>query len=180
MRINREQTAFLLIDVQERLYPHIYGHEQLTENLKILIQGLKTLNIPMIVTQQYTMGLGKTIECICQTLGDFQHIEKTAFSCYDEPRVSEELAGLGKKFIIVAGIETHVCVLQTTVDLLAAGYIPVVIEDCVSSRKEQDRKTALQRMAKEGAIISSYESILFELLRFSGTEEFKAISRLVK
>lgn len=180
MRINKEETAFLLIDVQEKLYPHISGHERLTKNLEILIQGLNILNIPSIVTQQYTKGLGMTIERICQALGELKYIEKTAFSSYDELRVKEELAALNKKFIIIAGIEAHVCVLQTTIDLLAAGYIPVVIADCVSSRKEKDKEVALQRMAKEGAIISTYESILFELLRYSGTPEFKAVSPLVK
>lgn len=180
MRILKDQAAFLLIDMQERLYPHMANKEQLETNLKILIQGIKALDVPMIITQQYTKGLGMTIASMAQTLGEFSYVEKLAFSCFDEPQVKERLTALGKKFIIVAGIETHVCVLQTTIDLLAAGYIPVVVEDCVASRKEKDKKIALTRMAKEGVIISTYESILFELLRFAGTEQFKVISRLVK
>jgi nicotinamidase-related amidase len=90
------------------------------------------------------------------------------------------LKALGKKFIIITGIESHVCVLQTTLDLLEQGFVPVVVEDCVSSRRKNDKKHAIHRMRQEGAIISTYESVLFELLRYSGTEEFKAISKLVK
>ncbi|MGI6225396.1 MAG: hydrolase [Peptococcales bacterium] len=180
MRIIKEQSALLLIDVQERLYPHMVAKEQLENNLKILIQGMKVLDVPILVTQQYTKGLGPTIQPILETLGDFAHIEKIAFSCCDEAKVQGKLNILDKKFILVAGVETHVCVLQTVIDLLAAGYIPVLIEDCVSSRKEKDKEIALRRMEKEGAIITTYESILFELLRYAGTEQFKAISRLVK
>jgi nicotinamidase-related amidase len=91
-----------------------------------------------------------------------------------------ELERVDKEFFIIAGIETHVCVLQTAIDLLEAGYMPVVVEDCVSSRRPNDKMMAIERMRSEGAMITTYESILFELLRYSGTEQFKAISKLVK
>lgn len=102
------------------------------------------------------------------------------FSCWDEPRIAEAIAVAGKDNIIITGIESHVCVLQTVIDLKHNGYHPVVVEDCISSRRENDKRIALERMRYEGAIITSYESILFELLRYSGTEQFKAISRMVK
>jgi nicotinamidase-related amidase len=107
-------------------------------------------------------------------------IEKTAFSCCDEPAFTSALAALHKQFVLIAGIESHVCVLQTVIDLLERGYQPVLVEDCVSSRKEGDKDISVHRMLKEGALVTTYESILFELCRFSGTDAFRAISKLVK
>lgn len=180
MRIQRDKTAALIIDLQERLFPHIHDHEVIAANTERLIRGLQILKVTIHVTQQYSKGLGPTIASIGSLFESFRHIEKTAFSCCDEPEVIRILEQEYHKFILVAGIESHVCVLQTVVDLLERGFMPVVIEDCTSSRKESDRDTAIRRMRGEGAIISSYESILFELCRHSGTDEFKAISTLVK
>lgn len=180
MRIPRDNTAALIIDIQERLFTHICDHEAIAANTGILIRGLQVMNIPVLVTQQYTRGLGKTVAAIEDLFDSFSYIEKTAFSCCDEPNVTERLERAGKEFILLAGIESHVCVLQTTLDLLEKGFTPVVIEDCVSSRKISDKTTAIRRMAKEGAIIASYESVLLELCRISGTAEFREISALIK
>jgi nicotinamidase-related amidase len=111
---------------------------------------------------------------------DFPVIEKTAFSCCDVPEFNRTLAEIHKQFILIVGIESHVCVLQTVIDLVERGYQPVLVEDCVSSRKAMDKTIAVRRMHKEGAIVTSYESILFELCRFSGTDQFRTISKLVK
>ncbi|MFP4472180.1 MAG: hydrolase [Bacteroidota bacterium] len=180
MRILAEDTIGLIIDMQERLYPHIHDHEQLTKNTGILIEGLKALEVKMMVTEQYTKGLGFTIEPLKGILTDIEFIEKQAFSCCDEPSFYEYLAYHAPKFVIVAGIETHVCVMQTTIDLISNGYRPVIVEDCVGSRKPSDKAIAIERMRQEGAYITTYESILFELLRYSGTDAFKKVSRLVK
>lgn len=180
MRILKDQTIGLIVDVQERLFPHIHNHEQLADNISILIQGLKVLGIPLLVTQQYTKGLGKTIERIQLSLGGFSPIEKISFSCCAEPSFLQQLKSSGKKAVLIAGIESHICVQQTTIDLLDKDYTPVIIQDCISSRKENDTVVALQRMRSEGAIITTYESILFELCQYAGTDTFKSISRLVK
>jgi len=180
MRILKDKTAAVVIDVQEKLYPHMCGNEQLKENLIILIKGLKQLNIPILVSQQYTKGLGPTITPVHEALGEYSIIEKTSFSCYDEPPFQENSFLLGKKFVIIAGIEAHVCVLQTVIDLLENEYIPVLVEDCVSSRKLNDKLIAVERMRSEGALVTTYESLLFELCRYAGTDTFKAISQLVK
>ena len=180
MRILKERTAAIIIDVQERLFPLIHENEKLTKNLSILIQGLKALGIPIFVTEQYVKGLGPTIEPVAMLLHHQVRVEKMAFSCCDEPRVLEGIAVSGKENIIVAGIESHVCILQTVLDLKRNGYHPVVVEDCVSSRNPNDKKIAIERMRQEGAVITTYESILFELLRYSGTEAFRAVSKLVK
>jgi len=180
MRILKEHSCLLVIDFQEKLFPFIFQNEQLLKNVPVLIRGLKLLELPVFVTEQYTKGLGTTVPPIAEILGDIPRIEKSSFSCCDEPRFSLELATSGKENVIIAGIESHVCVLQTVVDLARQGYQAVVVEDCISSRNPNDKLIAIERMRKEGAIITTYESILFELLRSSGGETFKAISRLVK
>jgi len=111
---------------------------------------------------------------------DFRHTEKITFSCCDEPAFNDELNRLGKQAIIICGIETHVCVLQTCLDLVALGKKPVIVEDCVTSRKSGDKKAAIKRMRSEGAIITTMESILFELTRTAGNPTFKGISGIVK
>ena len=180
MRILKERCAAIIIDVQERLFPLIAENERLVKNLTTLIQGLKAVGIQIFVTEQYVKGLGPTIEPVAAHLQLQKRIEKMSFSCCDEPRLMEGLAVSGKEYIIVAGIESHVCVLQTVVDLRRNGYYPVVVEDCVSSRSLNDKKIAIERMRQEGAIITTYESLLFELLRYSGSEQFRTISKLVK
>ncbi len=180
MRILKEQTVAALIDVQEKLAPHIHNMEAVIKRQEILVQGLQVLGVPVMVTEQYTKGLGVTVPELKSVLADYAPIEKMAFSCCDDPHFLEPLKDSGRKSVILFGIEAHVCVLQTTLDLLEAGYRPVVIEDCVSSRKESDKLTALRRMQQAGAIISTSESVLFELCRVSGTESFKQISKLFK
>ena len=125
MRILRENTIGLVIDIQERLVSVMEESEQLVENCSKLIQGLQILGLPLLVTQQYTKGLGETIDEIKSLIPDFQYIEKKDFSCLDEPVFAEKLALSGAKNVIICGIESHVCVLQTALDLKASGYNPV-------------------------------------------------------
>jgi len=180
MQIKKDNTIGVVIEIQARLFPFIHEHEQLARNNRILLQGLLALDIPMVITQQYTKGLGETIPEIAEVFGSYKHIEKTSFSCCDEPRFNEDLALAAKRHVVVTGIEAHVCVMQTVNDLVRQGYTPVVVEDCIGSRKPNDKNIAVARMRQSGAIITTYESILFELLRYSGTDEFREISRLVK
>ena len=180
MRITVDNSIGLVLDLQTKLFPYIHDNEKLIRNAEILIEGLKELKVKLIVTQQYTKGLGGTLSSLNSIIGEYKHIEKTAFSCCGEPEFNETLAVAAKKFIIITGIETHVCVLQTAIDLLGRGFIPVIVEDCVSSRNINDKNIAIERMRQTGAYITTYESILFELLRKSGTDTFKAISKLVK
>jgi nicotinamidase-related amidase len=103
-----------------------------------------------------------------------------SFSCFDEPIVREHLNSLNRSIIILFGIEAHVCVMQTCIDLIENGYKPVIVEDCVSSRNINDKKISIERMRQEGALVTTYESLLFELTRFAGNEVFKRISGIVK
>lgn len=176
MRIEAKDTVALVIDYQQKLVPVMYGKERLIQNSEILLQGLQVIGVPMYITQQYTRGLGMTVPDIMLAAGTEEYIEKLSFSAYEQVR---HLLN-GKNYVIVCGIETHICVLQTVIDLKAAGYIPVVVEDCISSRKENDKKVALERMRAEGVVVTTYESLLFELLKEAGTDKSKKIQRLIK
>jgi len=180
MRILKHDAAAVVIDIQEKLLPHINEGEFILQNCLKLIEGLQILSIPVIITQQYTKGLGKTVPSIIQKFPDFGYVEKISFSCYDEADFVEKVSALERPNIILCGIETHVCVLQTCLDLLEAGYMPVIVEDCVSSRKPNDKRVAIERMRQEGARITTLESLLFELTRQAGNEIFKRISGIVK
>ncbi len=180
MRIRREKTLGVVVDVQSRLLPHIHENQRIVKNMVKLIKGLKILDIPLVVTQQYTKGLGLTVPQIEEALQDYDPIEKLAFSCCGSPDFMEKITESGKNNVILMGIEAHVCVLQTAIDLAALNYQPVIIADCVSSRKPEDKAIALDRMKTEGAILSTSESILFELCEIAGTPAFKEISKLVK
>ncbi|RQD71855.1 MAG: hydrolase [Tindallia sp. MSAO_Bac2] len=180
MRLMKENSAAVIIDMQEKLTPHVQEHKELVERMKILIKGLKALGVPILVTEQYRKGLGATIPEIDEVLDGNKPLEKMAFSCCDDDEFQKNLEQTGRKQVIVAGIETHVCVLQTVIDLMEKGFQPVIIEDCLSSRKIADKQIAVKRMIQEGARVASCESILFELCRYAGTDTFKKISKLVK
>ena len=180
MRIRRENCTGLIIDIQEKLFPVIAENEALLRRCKILLEGLKILDIPTVFTQQYTKGLGPTLPEITSMYPDFRFIEKSSFSCLDDPEYHSLLEQSGRNTVIIAGIESHVCVLQTAVDLQEHGYFPVVISDCISSRSLSEKHIALNRFTSEGIRISTAESVLFELTRYSDAAEFKAISKIIK
>lgn len=182
MRIKSEDTLGLIIDYQEKLIPVINNHKELVNSSKILIEGLNILDVPMIVTEQYKKGLGETIGEIKSVLENIQHSthDKLAFSCGDDEEIIKAIKSYGKKSIIICGIETHICVLQSVIDLIQLGYQVILVTDCTSSRKETDKEVGLKRAEKEGAILTTYESILFELTRRAGNNTFKAISKLIR
>ncbi len=185
MRLLAEDTVGVIIDFQDRLVPHMQKKEELIKNTSTLIKGLRHLEIPLLVTQQYTRGLGPTVPELVEALGcssaeELPYIEKGTFSCADDPAFMEKLKETGRKNVLICGIEGHVCVLQTITDLCAEGYNVNAVVDCISSRKEQDYKTGIERYKFEGAMVSVYESVLFELTRTSKSPYFKGISALVK
>lgn len=180
MRILLEESLCLVIDIQEKLVPAMQNGEAMITQTRRLLQGLATLGLPLMLTEQYPQGLGSTISAIKELLPQTTALAKTSFSCCDDPAFLAELRACDRSTVIVCGMESHVCVQQTVIDLSALGFQPVVVADCVASRKDFDRQLSLQRMEREGAIIASLESLLFELTRAAGTDTFKAISRLVK
>ncbi|MCE1200097.1 MAG: isochorismatase family protein [Marinilabiliales bacterium] len=180
MRIETKQCVALFIDLQERLFPVMAEKEQLLSNCIKLAEGFKVLEVPTLFTQQYTKGLGQTLADLTACYSNFSYLEKSSFSCMDEPQFVAALAETGKCIVLLAGIESHVCLLQTAVDLKAAGYIPVILTDCISSRSLTEKGVALLRFQQEGMTLSTSESILFELTRYSTAPGFKAISKLIK
>lgn len=182
MRILAEETVALVIDFQERLVPVMRNSNGLIHNTEILLKGLKALGIPMVVSQQYTKGIGMTVPAILSAITgeEFTYYDKLSFSCVEDEALYHAIQEKGKRNIIVCGIEAHICVLQTVIDLIAKGYNVIVVEDCTGSRKENDQLFAIRRAEAEGAIITTYESILFELTRKAKTDVFKVISELIK
>ena len=180
MRITRTGTTALFIDFQEKLFPAMNEKETLLKNSISLLKGLTLLDIPIVFTQQYTRGLGETLESLSTLVPEFSPIEKTDFSCFGAQEYRNFLEQHQSKTIIVCGIEAHVCVLQTAVDLKEAGYFPIVITDCITSRSEISKAGAIERFRYEEIMMTTCESILFELTRSARAEEFRAISKLVK
>ena len=176
-----KNSVLVVIDMQEKLSRAMHDRENLVTNAVKIIHGAKVLGLPVIWTEQNPRGLGSTLPEIREHIpADSEPIIKLSFSCCAEPAFLDKLNATGRKQALVLGIESHVCVLQTVIDLIHNGYNPIVVEDCISSRKPNDKLMAIERMRKEGATITTYEAILFELLRYSGGETFKGISKLVK
>ena len=180
MKIKAEDCVFVQVDVQEKLFPHISNKEELEKNLLILVKGLKLHNIPIIVNEQYKKGIGETIPSLKELTDSYPHFEKTTFSCCGNEDGLAAIKATSKKFVILAGIETHVCVLQTALDLLEEGLQPVLVTDCVNTRKEKDKEMAIMRLVQAGVIPTTYESLLFELTVNEKNPCFKEISSLVK
>lgn len=181
MRLTQENTIAVVIDFQAKLMPFIHEHQELIRRSSNLIEGLALLDIPLITTEQYTKGLGSTVEEIKNALGNhYQPIEKDTFSCVKNAEFLDAIRALGRKNVIVLGIEAHICVQQTVLDLIDLNFNPIVASDCISSRQINDKKFALKRMTKHGAFGGTYESILMELLVGSSHPNFKAISKIIK
>ena len=178
--LTREDTLFVVIDFQEKLMPAMSCKEELEEKMVRLTKGMKALEIPTIVTQQYTKGIGETIPSIAEALGDFEPIDKTTFSCMANDEFAKQIKEADKKNVVICGIEAHICVQQTTLQLLEDGYNVYVAVDCISSRSQDDMIWSITRMGEAGAIITTYEAILYEILRDSKADGFKAISAIVK
>lgn len=181
MRILKEETAAVLIDVQSKLFPHIANSDDLLAQSIKLIKGLKALNIPILVTEQYPKGLGATLPELIEALGDsYNPIEKMSFSVCGSAEFMLALKETHRYNLIVAGIEAHVCVQQTILDLSEKYVNPVLIQDCISSRNENDKSVAVDRMKTLGITLATAESILFEMCRSAEAPEFKTISKIVK
>ncbi|MGI6721393.1 MAG: isochorismatase family protein [Anaerovoracaceae bacterium] len=178
--MQKDDVVAVALDFQEKLVPAMRDSRVLEATVAKLMTGLKILRVPILVTQQYTKGLGATTETISQAIGDFDHIEKTTFSAMREEAFVNALQETGARTVLLLGLETHICVEQTAMELLDAGYKVVLVTDCCSSRKKHDKRVAVERMMSAGVDVTTYEAALFELLGGSREEGFKEISRLVK
>lgn len=179
MILNKGKAIGIMIDMQDKLVPAIAHRERLATSCKLMLEGLKILNVPVIATQQYTKGLGDTLPEL-KEFTDGKYIEKITFSSWREQSFRMAIRETKATQIMIFGVETHICVEQTVLDMLGAGLEVYLISDCVGSRFDTDKETAIRRMEKAGAIVTTSEAALFELTEQGGTDAFKAISRLVK
>ena len=175
-----KNTVLTIIDVQGKLAQIMHDKNSLFANLQRIIRGAQTLNIPILWAEQIPEKLGSTVPEISNLFADQQPIAKVSFSCCGEERFMKNLKTLNKKQILIAGIEAHVCVYQTVMDLLASGYEIHVLADAVSSRTLANKEVGLNMMKEAGAKIQSVEMILFELLKRAEGEHFKEIIKIVK
>ena len=170
----------LVIDYQERLLIAMNEREEIAKKAEILIKGLKALDIPMIITQQYTKGLGMSEAFVFEAAQTSEYMDKTEFSAMGNEAISKVVKASGKPKIIVCGIEAHICVLQTCLDLKAQGFEPLLVLDCIGSRKKSDLDMTIVRAQQEDIMVTTTESILFELLGRADDDAFKTISKLIR
>ncbi len=178
--LGREEAVLVIVDVQERLADVMGTRRDVVSNSLHLIEAAKLLGVPVILTEQYPKGLGPTVKEIRQALPSYMPVEKIMFGCCGEPEFMRALSATAKKKVILAGMETHVCVLQTCLGLLKEEYSVHVVSDAVCSRSSDNFKTGIEFMRDAGAVITGTETVLFQLLEKAVTEEFKAISRRIK
>ena len=179
--LDRTKAALVVVDFQEAFRSPINDFAQVASRISIAVRGFQILNLPVIVTEQYPKGLGRTSEEILFSLPpDYEVIEKTAFSSCGATAFMEKLRATGATQIALCGLETHVCINQTAHDLLSENYEVHLLTDCVSSRFTQDKETALRKMQASGVVPSSVEMALFELMRDAKHEQFKEVQDLVK
>ena len=178
--LNIENTILIAIDFQEKLMQVMHQKEKLVENTRKLLRGLQVLEVPVIFTEQNPRGLGLTHNEISAVFSDFRPLPKLSFSCCGDREIMKEIGSSGRNQFLVAGIEAHVCVYQTAVDLLRLGYEVQVVVDCISSRSPENLAIAVERLKSEGIKITGTEMVLFELLRKAEGTKFKEISRIVK
>lgn len=179
----REETGLLVIDLQERLAAAMFEEEMqnVTANARRLIEGARVLGLPVWVTEQYPKGIGPTLETIAEVLPeDCTPVAKVDFSCASVPAVFDAISSSGCKQLIVCGMEAHICVFQTVRDFIGQGWQVHVPMDAVLSRSDENLDVGLNLIEQVGAVVTSTETILFDLLQKAGSPEFKAISALVK
>jgi len=177
--LNREDTVLFVIDMQERLVPVMKYKDQVINNNKILINAAKEMSFPVIATEQYPRGLGRTVSELLDLIVEENVYAKNSFTAYTN-EVKETLKSLGKKKILVTGMETHVCVFQTVRDLINDGYQVYLVKDGVASRTKANYLNGLDLMKSLGATITNTETVVFDLLKVSGTPEFKQMLKLIK
>lgn len=180
--LERDKAVLVVIDVQEKLclaMDHKVLHK-LTKNIGILLETAAELNVPVLVTEQYVKGLGATLTELKEKAAAAPCYEKMAFSCCGSSEFVEKLTSLGRTQVIITGMETHVCVLQTVIELREAGFEVHLVKDAVMSRSKQNWQTAVEAMTLAGSVPTSTESVLFQLLKVAGSDEFKKLSKLVR
>lgn len=178
--LSKENTALVVVDVQEKLLPYVIDKEKVVDNIKMMIKFAQIMDIPVILTEHYPKGLGNTVPEVNDVLKEYSPKKKVIFSCFGSPGFTMKLKELGIKRIMICGIESHICVEQTTLDAMDSGYEVHVIADAISSRTQLNREVGIEKMRQFGAVISSTEMAMYEIMERADTEEFKEVLKLVK
>lgn len=183
MILTRERTALVVLDVQERLFHAMDAdhREEVMRNIKVLTTSARRLRLPILVTEQYPKGLGHTLQELVDTLGPgVEPIEKVTFSCCGVDEFRARLEAAGARHVVLTGIEAHVCVLLSALDLLGRGYRVHVAADAVTSRTQANWRLAMDQLRQAGVVVTSTETVLFQLLRQGGTDEFRELAQLIR
>jgi len=183
MVLEREHTALIVIDVQERLFPAMDSdhREEVMRNLKVLAAAAQRLQLPILATEQYPKGLGHTLPEMKAALPTgLEPIEKVAFSCWGVEAFRSRLTASGARHVLLGGIEAHVCVLMSALDLLAAGYGVHIVADAVTSRTQANWRLAMDQLRQAGAVVTTTETVLFQLLRQADSDDFRELARLIR
>ena len=178
--LDKEDTVLLIVDIQEKLAAVMTEKDKVVRNNLHLIELAKMIKMPVMVTEQYPRGLGATVKDIRDALPFYRPVEKMTFDCCGQPPFLEELKEHNKRNVVLTGMETHICVLQTCIGLLKGGINVHIVQDAVCSRTRENWKTGVEFMREAGAVVTSTETTLFQLLKVAGTEEFKKISQRIK
>jgi nicotinamidase-related amidase len=178
--LSKEDTVLIVVDVQEKLLPYVVDKEKVTENLRMLIKFAYIMNIPILLTEHYPKGLGRTVPQIKEVLKEYKPIEKVIFSCFGSGKFKSRLKELDVKRLMLSGIESHICIEQTALDALDAGYEVHVIADAISSRTPRNLEIGIEKTRQFGAVISSTEMAMYEIMERADTKEFKEVLKLVK
>ncbi len=178
--LNRENTALLVIDIQGNLAKAMHDRDLLFKNTRILIQSAQILGLPIIMTEQLPDKLGPTIPEIGELAPDVKPVVKSAFSCCGEPAFMAQLNQLTQSQLLVTGIEAHICIYQTTAELIQNGYEVSVVTDCISSRVETNKAAGIEKIKEVGAKLTASEIAIFEIMKAAQGDAFKQIVRLLK
>lgn len=177
MLLTAENSLLLLIDLQSKLAPAIHNNAEVEQHCRWLLEVSRELAVPVLATEQYPQGLGVTVPSLLTLLKSEEILEKIHFSAAQEPHIQAALADSGRRQIVLCGTETHVCVLQTALDLISTGYQVFVVAEACGSRRDSDKQLALGRLQQAGAVIVSREMVAFEWLLRAGTAQFRQISK---
>lgn len=178
--MNADQSCLVVIDIQTRLNPVMFDPARAPQGAAKLLLGAEILGIPALVTEQYSKGVGPTVDDLQDFMPAGSPLEKDTFSCCANAEFMTRFQATGAKQAVLCGIEAHICVLQTALNLLEAGYELFVVEDATASRTAENHRAGLERIRQNGGQVVVVESVLFEWLKKSGTAEFKQISQLIK
>jgi nicotinamidase-related amidase len=178
--LDRNRAVLVIVDVQDRLHAEIVRRDTVAANLVKLVEAAKVLKLPVVVTEHAVKAFGPTIEPVRAALGPYEPVHKIVFSCFGSEEFRAKLQALGRKQVVIAGYETHICTCQTALDAVAAGFSVHLVRDATSCRSEENLALGVEKMTGAGVIPASTETVIYELLERAGTDEFRALLPVIK